>query len=87
MTTNLRIGCQTKVVHIEDHILCGHQHVFNCVMVYDLFPEGKFKGASGSAGKGKGVKRKRPQSFKPPPLAVMQGNDDALLDAGFEGRM
>ncbi len=56
-------------------------------MVYDLFPEGKFKGASGSAGKGKGVKRKRPQSFKPPPLAVMQGNDDALLDAGFEGRM
>ncbi len=45
---------------------------------------GKFKGASGAAGKGKGVKRKRAQVFKPP-LAVIQGNEEALLDAGLEG--
>ena len=50
-----------------------------------FFCTGKFKGASGAAGKGKGVKRKWAQAFKPPPMAVMQGNEEALLDAGLEG--
>ncbi len=54
-------------------------------MCHQLFFSGKFKGASSVAGKGKGVKRKCIQPFKPPPMAVMQANDDALLDAGLEG--
>ncbi len=43
------------------------------------------KGVSKVVGKGKGTKRKRCQSFNPPPLAQMKGNEEALLDAGLEG--